>query len=106
MFLSWETYWELFAVAGIGTTGNSFGFGIKENNFLGQGVKLDSEIVLGSDSIKGKFSASNPNFKNTDKSLKFSLEASELDNYKTYGYKSNKTGFILELNLSIMMIYI
>ena len=86
---------ELFAVAGIGTTGNSIGFGIKENNFLGQGVKLDSEIVLGSDSIKGKFSVLNPNFRNTDKSLKFALEASELDNYKTYGYKSNKTGFII-----------
>ena len=44
------------ASAGIGTSGGSVGFGIKENNFLGIGVSLDSNILVDSDAIKGKFS--------------------------------------------------
>ncbi len=84
---------ELSAAAGVGTTGSSIGFAVKENNFLGQGIKLNSDLTLTSDTIKGKFSVTNPNFKNSDKSLYISLEASEADFYKTYGYKNNKTGF-------------
>ncbi len=84
---------ELSAAAGIGTNGSSVGFAVKENNFLGQGVKLISDLTLTSDTIKGKFSVTNPNFKNSDKSFYMSVEASEADFYKTYGYKNNKTGF-------------
>ena len=49
--------------------------------------------MISSDTVKGKFSVTNPNFKNSDKSLYLSIEASEADFYKTYGYKNNKTGF-------------
>ena len=89
---------ELSAAAGIGTSGSSIGFAVKENNFLGQGVKLDSNLTLSTDSIKGKFAVTNPNFKNSDKSFYLSLEASEKDLYKTYGYKNNKTGFRIGTN--------
>ena len=47
---------------------------------------------MSSDSFKGKFSVTNPNYKNSDKSVYISAEATEVDNYKTFGYKSNKTG--------------
>ena len=83
---------EIYAAAGAGTSGASFGFGIKENNFLGKGLGLDSNFLISSESFKGKFSATNPNFKNSQKSLFVSAEASEDDNFNTFGYKTKKTG--------------
>ena len=83
---------EISAQAGFGTEGSSVGFGVKENNFLGKGIGLDSNFILSTESFKGKFSITNPNFRNSDKSLFLSAEASETDNYDTFGYKSNKTG--------------
>ena len=83
---------EIFASAGAGTSGASLGFGVKENNFLGKGIGLDSNILLSGESIKGKFSITNPNFKNSDKTLFASVEAIENDYYKNFGYKTNKTG--------------
>ena len=52
---------EISAQAGIGTSGGSVGFGIKENNFLGKGIGLDSNFTLSDNSFKGKFTVSNPN---------------------------------------------
>ena len=89
---------EISAQAGIGTDGGSVGFGIKENNFLGRGIGLDSNFSISSDSFKGKFTVTNPNFRNTDKSINFSAEAIETDYYKKFGYKSNKTGFSFGTN--------
>ena len=80
------------ASAGFGTDGGSIGFGIRENNFLGQGVTLDSNFSISSETFKGKFAVTNPNFKNTDKAVSVSAEAIETDNLKTTGYKTNKTG--------------
>ena len=86
---------EIMAGAGFGTSGASFLFGVKENNFLGKGVSIDSELNLGTDSIKGKISIDNPNYKNSDKSINFSLMATEIDRLTSSGYKTNKTGFSL-----------
>jgi outer membrane protein insertion porin family len=83
---------EIYATAGAGTSGTSFGFGVKENNFLGNGVSLDTNFLISSESFKGKFSVTNPYFNNSDKSLFVSLEALEDDNYQTFGYKTKKTG--------------
>ena len=83
---------EIYATAGVGTSGNSVGFGVKENNFLGKGIGLDTNLLVSSDSLKGKFSVSNPNFNNSDKSVYVSAEAIENDYYQTFGYKTNKTG--------------
>jgi outer membrane protein insertion porin family len=84
---------EIFAGAGVGTDGASVGFGIKENNFLGKGIKLNSNFNLSTSSFKGEFGLTNPNFDNTDKSIYVNLKATENDNYDTFGYKSNQTGF-------------
>jgi outer membrane protein insertion porin family len=83
---------EIYAAAGAGTSGASFAFGVKENNFLGNGIGLDTNFVVSTRSFKGKFSVINPNFNNSDKSLHVSFLATEDDNYKTFGYKTNKTG--------------
>ncbi len=86
---------EVMAGAGFGTSGSSLLFGVKENNFLGNGVGLDANINFGTDSIKGKFSVNNPNYKNSDKSLNLSLLATETDRLTNSGYKTNQTGISL-----------
>jgi len=93
---------EVYASAGAGTSGTSFGFGIKENNFLGNGIGLDTNFLLSTDSFKGKFSVNNPNFNNSDKSLFVSAEATEDDNYQTFGYKTNKTGVSIGTNFEYL----
>ena len=84
---------EITAGAGVGTSGTSFIVGVKENNYLGRGIALDSNISFSSDTLKGKFGVSNPNFRNSDKAVYASAEASETDKMKTSGYKTSKTGF-------------
>ena len=84
---------ELFAGAGTGTTGTSFTAGIKEKNYLGLGIKLDTNLVVSDDSIKGRFLITNPNYNNTDKSIKTSIESSTSDFMSTSGYKTSRTGF-------------
>jgi len=93
---------EISATAGFGTSGGSIGFGIKENNFIGKGVSLDSNFLLSEESFKGKFSVTNPNYNNSDKSLYVSLLASEDDNMEKFGYKSNKTGFNIGTNFEYL----
>ncbi len=83
---------EIFAGAGTGTTGTSLTAGIKENNYLGLGIKLDTNVTLNDDSIKGKFSVINPNYNNSDKSIKTSVESSTNDFMTSSGYKTSRTG--------------
>ena len=84
---------EITAGAGFGTTGSSFMVGVKENNFLGKGISLDSNLNLSTETIKGRFEVENKNYKNSDKSLYLVVDASETDRLKNSGYKFNKTGF-------------
>ena len=93
---------EISAGAGIGTSGSSVSFGVKENNYLGSGIALSSNITLTDESLKGLFSVSNPNFKNSDKSVYFSAEAIEIDRLKAYGYKTNKTGLSIGTNFEYL----
>ena len=84
---------EIMAGAGVGTDGTSMSFAIKENNYLGRGIALDSQLTLSEETIKGKFSVVNPNFKNSDKSVNANVQSLETDKLETAGYKTNKTGF-------------
>ena len=93
---------EILAGAGVGTSGGTATFSVKENNYLGRGIGLQALASFNKDSIKGKLSISNPNFNNTDKSAKLSIESSEKDLLKTSGYKSNKTGFSISTNFEYL----
>ena len=84
---------EIALGAGAGTSGATIAFGIKENNFLGRGIGLDTSLTLTEKTIRGKFSVLNPNFRNTDKDLRLSIQAIETDRSAAFGYKSNKLGF-------------
>ena len=93
---------EITAGAGVGTSGSTLSFGVKENNYLGKGISLASNLTLTDESLKGRFSVTNPNFKNSDKLVYFSAEASETDRLSAYGYKTNKTGVSLGTNFEYL----
>lgn len=80
---------EIIAAAGYGTDGATISFGIKENNFKGLGIKLDTELTVRSDSIKGSFFYTQPNFAYSDKDLISSIESTSTDKLSKSGYKSN-----------------
>ena len=84
---------EIFAGAGTGTSGSSVSFGIKENNYLGRGVKVNANLSISDTSTTGGLTINNPNYKNSDKSLRTSLEATKIDQMSRFGYESTKTGF-------------
>ena len=84
---------EISAGAGTGTSGSSISFGIRENNYMGTGVKIDTNVAISDTGLKGLLSINNPNYKNSDKSLITSFESSQTDNMSTFGYKTSKTGF-------------
>ena len=84
---------EISASAGTGTSGGTFGFGIKENNFLGKNISLDSNLRIDEETIRGKFSVVNPNWNYSDRALIASVESSVTDRMGDYGYKTSQTGF-------------
>ena len=84
---------EIFAGAGTGTSGSTLSFGISENNYLGEGIRLGTNFSITDDSLTGRFFTSEPNYKNTNRSLTRSFERTENDFLTKYGYKTEKTGF-------------
>ena len=84
---------EIMAGAGAGTEGGSFFFGVKENNYLGKGLAVDANANISAETFKGSFSVTNPNYKDSEKSVYATLEATEIDQLKNFGYKTNKNGF-------------
>ncbi len=93
---------EILAGAGIGTSGGSATFSVKENNYLGKGIGLQASTTIDDNTIRGKFAISNPNFLNSDKTARFLLESSETDLLKSSGYKSNKTGISAGTNFEYL----
>jgi len=93
---------EIAAIAGVGTSGNTIGFSVRENNFLGKGIGLNSNLTLSTDSIEGLFSVTNPNIFNSDKSITTTIESSELDKFSDYGYKTSKTGFLVSTSFEYL----
>ena len=84
---------EIMAGAGIGTDGTSFQFMVSENNWLGRGIKLESNLNLSQDKVSGAILVVNPNYNYTDNSVKVGLDVSSTDRSTSSGYSSSKTGF-------------
>ena len=70
---------EIMVGAGAGTEGGTIGFSITENNFLGKGIKLATNLDVTEDTIRGRFSVVNPNFNYLDKSLSTSVESTQVN---------------------------
>jgi outer membrane protein insertion porin family len=86
---------QISAGAGVGTSGASTSFGVQENNFLGKGIKLNSNLSLSEETIRGLFSYTKPNYNNSDRDLILSLQSQETDRLSNFGYKSSDTGFLI-----------
>ena len=86
---------EISLTAGFGTDGETIGGGIRENNFLGKGIKLDTNLEITADSIKGRFIYAKPNFNYTDNTLFTSIKSSTSDFLTDSGYKTSEIGFSL-----------
>ena len=86
---------EIMAGAGVGTSGSTVAFGVKENNFLGNGIDFAADLSLGTETVKGIISLNDPNYKGSNKSLNFSVESRSTNRLKDFGYESNKAGFSL-----------
>ena len=86
---------EIMAGAGIGTDGTSFQFAVRENNWLGRGVKLESSLNLSTEKISGDLLVINPNYNYSGNALRASVDVSSTDRSNSSGFKSSRTGFLL-----------
>ena len=93
---------EISAGAGVGTSGGTLAAGVKENNYLGKGLRVEAKGTLTQETFKGLFSVTNPNFNNSDKSLFVNFQALETDQLTNFGYKTNKTGFEIGTNFEYL----
>jgi len=84
---------EIFAGAGVGSSGGTVGGGVSENNFLGQGIKLDANLSISATAIRGRFSVLNPNYNYSGNELRTTLESTKTSKMAEFGYDSSKTGF-------------
>ena len=84
---------EIMAGAGTGSSGTSITGGIKEKNYLGKGIRLDTSFTLRDDGLNLKLQRTDPNFKNSEKDLVTSIENNTKDVLGKFGYKNRKTGF-------------
>ena len=81
---------EISLGAGVGTSGGSIGAGIRENNFLGKNINLDTNLEIDENRITGQFIYSKPNFNYSDNSLFLSAKSSVSDFISDYGYKTSE----------------
>jgi outer membrane protein insertion porin family len=86
---------EISLGAGASTSGATIGGGISENNFLGKGIKLKTNINFSDSTVKGGFVYEKPNFNYTDNTLFTSVSTTSTDNLADYGYETNNTSFSL-----------
>ena len=93
---------EISAGAGFGTDGASVLFSVKENNYLGKGLRVETKFLINEESFKGNFSVTNPNFNNSDKSVYIAAQAIETDRLASFGYKTNRTGFSIGTNFEYL----
>ena len=93
---------EIMAGAGFGTDGEVLEIGVRENNYLGKGLSIDTNLLVSSDKVSGQFNIINPNYNNSDKSLTFGLQALENDKLSDFGYKSNKIGSLIGTNFEYL----
>ena len=79
---------EISAGAGIGTSGGTFGFNIKENNWLGRGTSVAFDIQVDKESLAGQLSFNDPNYDFLGNSLYYSI-ASEKNDKPDQGYENS-----------------
>ncbi len=82
---------EISAGAGIGTSGGTLAFSIKENNWLGEGKSVAFEAEIDEESITGVLIFNNPNYDLLGNSLNYSL-SSQSNDKPDQGYENTVIG--------------
>ena len=78
---------EISAGAGIGTNGGSFAFDITENNWMGNGISLSTDISVDKETLRGGIYLANPNHNYSGNELNFNL-SSVLNEKPDSGYEN------------------
>ncbi len=82
---------EISAGAGVGTNGGTVAFKISENNWLGEGKRLDFSIDTDEESIEGRLDYSDPNYNFLGNSIGYSFY-SENNDRPNQGYENTLLG--------------
>ena len=88
---------EISAGAGIGTNGGSFEARVTENNWLGEGKKLDFVLATDSESLSGKINYTDPNYNFMGNSINYFVSSTSNDK-PDQGYEN--TLYSLGINTS------
>ena len=70
---------EISAGAGVGTSGGTFAFTIKENNWMGEGNTVAFDIEIDEESLTGTLRYVNPNYDFLGNTLNYSLSSTSND---------------------------
>ena len=79
---------ELSAGAGVGTTGGSLAFSIKENNWLGRGMRVNTFVDITSSTFKGAVKFVDPNYNFSGNELNYIVATTSNDKPDS-GYKNS-----------------
>ena len=79
---------EISAGAGVGTNGGSFAFNITENNWLGRGIAVSTNVDISKETFSGGLSVTNPNYNYTGNSLNYYISNTSNDKPDS-GFKNN-----------------
>ena len=79
---------EISAGAGVGTNGGSFAFSISENNWLGEGKKLNFSMDIDAESLSGVLNFTDPNYNFLGNSINYYV-SSESSDRATQGYENS-----------------
>ncbi len=78
---------EISAGAGVGTNGGSFAFDVSENNYLGKGLRVSTNVEVNQSTLKGSLNVIDPNYNYTGNSLRYSLSRTTNDKAES-GYEN------------------
>ncbi len=70
---------EISAGAGYGTEGGAFAFSVKENNYLGKGLRVIANMDVSGESVRGGFNIINPNYNYTGNKVYTGISTKKTD---------------------------
>ena len=79
---------EISAGAGIGTDGGSFAFNVKENNFLGRGISVDTYVDVSAETVEGAINVREPNYNQSGNELFYFISTTRNDS-ETSDYENS-----------------
>ena len=82
---------EISAGAGVGTNGGTFAFKVSENNWLGEGKRIDFSLDTDEESIEGRLDFSDPNYNFLGNSVGYSIYSQSNDK-PDQGYENTLVG--------------